>query len=143
MTLRNNLTTPEHPLGIFHPHSEHHNIKKENIGLIEVMGLAVLPGRLKYEMREIEELLNNCKNYDDAFGKMEKNENLKKHVEWLKIYMNDKNLSELLNRDVNLFLNSAVGETFSRVLEDCGVFKNDENGKAGFLKFIEKINEEI
>ncbi len=143
LTLRNNLTTPEHPLGIFHPHSEHHNIKKENIGLIEVMGLAVLPGRLKYEMREIEELLNNCKNYDDAFGKMEKNENLKKHVEWLKIYMNDKNLSELLNRDVNLFLNSAVGETFSRVLEDCGVFKNDKNGKAGFLKFIEKVNEEI
>ena len=70
-------------------------------------------------------------------------EKWKKIVEWLKIYMKDKNLSELLNRDVNLFLNSAVGETFSRVLEDCGVFKNDENGKAGFLKFIEKINEEI
>ena len=141
LTLRNNLTTPEHPLGIFHPHSEHHNIKKENIGLIEVMGLAVLPGRLKYEMKEIEELLNNCKNYDEVFDKMEKSENLEKHVEWLKTYMNDENLSELLNQNVNLFLNSVIGETFSRVLEDCGVFKNDESGKAGFLKFIEKVNE--
>ena len=142
LTLRNNLTTSEHPLGIFHPHSEHHNIKKENIGLIEVMGLAVLPGRLKYEMKEIEDLLNSSKNYNEVFDKMEKDENLKKHVKWLKTYINDENLSELLKKDVNLFLNSAVGETFSRVLEDCGVFKNDENGKDGFLKFIERMNNE-
>ena len=151
LVLRNNLTNNVHPLGIFHPHEEHHNIKKENIGLIEVMGLAVLPGRLKEEMSEIKNLLQQIRetsefkeigSYKKCYEEMEQNEELKKHVEWLKYYLEKHNLKKIVENDIELFIKNAIGETFSKVLENCGVFKNNEDGEKGFRKFIKKINEE-
>ena len=150
LVLRNNLTNSVHPLGIFHPHEEHHNIKKENIGLIEVMGLAVLPGRLKQEMSEIRNLLQKVRetpefkeigSYEKCYCEMEQNEELKKHVKWLKYYLETHKLKQLVESDTELFIKSAIGETFSKVLEDCGVFKNNEDGEKGFRKFINKVNE--
>ena len=150
LVLRNNLTNSVHPLGIFHPHEEHHNIKKENIGLIEVMGLAVLPGRLKEEMSEIRNLLQKVRetpefkekgSYEKCYSEMEHNEELKKHVKWLKYYLETHKLKQLAGNDTELFIKSAIGETFSKVLEDCGVFKNNEDGEKGFRKFIKKVNE--
>ena len=150
LVLRNNLTNSVHPLGIFHPHEEHHNIKKENIGLIEVMGLAVLPGRLKEEMSEIRNLLEKVRetpefketgSYEKCYSEMENNEQLKKHVKWLKYYLKTHKLKQLAESDIELFIKSAIGETFSKVLEDCGVFKNNEDGEKGFRKFINKVNE--
>ena len=150
LVLRNNLTNSVHPLGIFHPHEEHHNIKKENIGLIEVMGLAVLPGRLKEEMSEIRNLLEKVRetpefketgSYEKCYSEMENNEQLKKHVKWLKYYLETHKLKQLAESDIELFIKSAIGETFSKVLEDCGVFKNNEDGEKGFRKFINKVNE--
>ena len=137
LVLRNNRTDEANPLGIFHPHSEHHNIKKENIGLIEVMGLAVLPGRLKMEMKKIAEYLK-----DENFEKkILEDKNTEKHLAWLKAFINKypnvKNLS--VDEILENILNVEIGLTFSRVLEDAGVFKRDEKGSKAFLKFINHI----
>jgi len=137
LVLRNNRTDEANPLGIFHPHSEHHNIKKENIGLIEVMGLAVLPGRLKFEMRKIAEYLKD----EDFEKKIFEDKDTQKHLAWLKAFINKypniKNLS--IDEILENILNVEIGLTFSRVLEDAGVFKRDEKGKNAFLKFINHI----
>ena len=137
LVLRNNRTDEANPLGIFHPHSEHHNIKKENIGLIEVMGLAVLPGRLKFEMRKIAEYLKD----EDFEKKIFEDKDTQKHLAWLKAFINKysniKNLS--VDEILENILNVEIGLTFSRVLEDAGVFKRDEKGKNAFLKFINHI----
>jgi len=137
LVLRNNRTDEANPLGIFHPHSEHHNIKKENIGLIEVMGLAVLPGRLKMEMRKIAEYLKD----EDFEKKIFEDKDTQKHLAWLKAFINKypnvKNLS--VDEILENILNVEIGLTFSRVLEDAGVFKRDEKGKNAFLKFINHI----
>ena len=116
LSLRNNITTDEHPLGVFHPHADLHHIKKENIGLIEVMGLAILPGRLLYECNEILE--------------KKETENALKHRDWIN-YLNQK--YGLLNWDILRF---EIGEKMSRVLKDAGVYKNLEDFKR-FLKFCE------
>ena len=150
LVLRNNLTNKNHPLGIFHPHSEHHNIKKENIGLIEVMGLAVLPGRLKEEMAEIKKIIKEVQNsqefknnhdYTSCYGKMNEREDLRKHTEWLKYYLEKHKIKNLAESNLDEFIENAIGETFSKVLENCGVFKNNEDGEKGFAKFIRKVNE--
>ena len=150
LVLRNNLTNKSHPLGIFHPHDEHHNIKKENIGLIEVMGLAILPGRLKEETAQIKEIITkvrnseefkNTGNYEKCYEEMDKNESLKKHTKWLKHYLEGHKIKHLIEESPDVFIENAIGETFSRVLEDCGVFKNNEIGEKGFFKFIRKVNE--
>jgi len=137
LVLRNNRTDEANPLGIFHPHSQHHNIKKENIGLIEVMGLAVLPGRLKFEMRRIAEYLKD----EDFEKKIFEDKDTQKHLTWLKAFINKypniKNLS--VDEILENILNVEIGLTFSRVLEDAGVFKRDEKGKNAFLKFINHI----
>ncbi|MDC7954702.1 galactose-1-phosphate uridylyltransferase, partial [Fusobacterium simiae] len=134
---RNNRTDEANPLGIFHPHSQHHNIKKENIGLIEVMGLAVLPGRLKIEMKKIAEYLKE----NDFEKKISDDKDTEKHLNWLKAFINKypniKNLS--VNEILKNILNVEIGLTFSRVLEDAGVFKRDEKGNKAFLKFINHI----
>lgn len=137
LVLRNNRTDEANPLGIFHPHSEHHNIKKENIGLIEVMGLAVLPGRLKFEMRKIAEFLKD----KDFEKKISEDKDCQKHLSWLKAFINKYPNIENLSADEILenILNVEIGLTFSRVLEDAGVFKRDEKGKNAFLKFINHI----
>lgn len=132
IVLRNNRTTEEYPDGIFHPHGELHHIKKENIGLIEVMGLAVLPGRLQNELELIADLLcgNTKYNKEEALN----NPALDKHVPWIE---------ELIEQNRNVSLEEArrivkesVGQIFSRVLEDAGVFKRTEKGQKGLEKFI-------
>ena len=130
LVLRNNLTTTEHPLGVFHPHAELHHIKKENIGLIEVMGLAVLPARLKKEMELLRgALLSGAPVRGD--------ETLDKHADWV---------DELRQRHVftpentDAILREEIGRVFERVLEDAGVFKRDEAGRAAFLRFADAVN---
>lgn len=122
ITLRNNLTTDQHPMGLFHPHQEHHHIKKENIGLIEVMGLAILPGRLLEELSDIKESLVDKK----AFPK----ESI--HHEWVQ-YLS----SIYQGQNIDAFLEQEVAIKFTKVLEDSGVFKQDKEGQAAFISFVE------
>ena len=127
LTLRNNITTEECPLGLYHPHSEYHHIKKENIGLIEVMGLAVLPSRLKGEM----ELLADCLVKKTP---AEEHEELLKHKEWA-----DKICAKYadINADnVMDILKEEIGQVFVGVLEDAGVYKCTEEGRAAFDRFV-------
>ena len=131
LVLRNNRTSEVHPMGIFHPHSEVHHIKKENIGLIEVMGLAVLPARLKDELNSLGELLvSGVKNIDD-------NENLNHHGNWYKYIV--ENYNDINKENVDQILRDEVGKKFSTVLEHAGVFKRDEEGIKAFNKFINSL----
>ena len=129
LVLRNNLTTAEHPLGLFHPHAELHHIKKENIGLIEVMGLAVLPARLKDELGELSRRLANG---EDLMA----SPLTEKHAPWAEelkkrhLFTPD-NAEEIVKKE--------VGEVFKTVLEHAGVFKRDEEGRAAFLRFAESV----
>ena len=128
LTLRNNITTEECPLGLYHPHSEYHHIKKENIGLIEVMGLAVLPSRLKKEMELLAECLTEHK-------PMENYEELQKHIDWVHDFM--PKYSEINQNNVMDILKEEIGQVFVKVLEDAGVYKNTEEGREAFRRFIE------
>ena len=130
LVLRNNITTNEHPLGFYHPHSEHHNIKKENIGLIEVMGLAVLPSRLKGEMALMKEAILEGRDFDET-------EELQKHKMW---FLNFKNSYTFTEENTEEILKAEIGKTFVRVLEDSGVYKNTAEGRRGFLRFINHVN---
>lgn len=138
LVLRNNRTDEKNPLGIFHPHSEHHNIKKENIGLIEVMGLAVLPGRLKNEMKKIASFLKE----ENSLEKIKNDKETTKHYMWLKSFYDKYEDIKDLSADkiVDRILNVEIGITFSKVLEDAGVFKRNEEGKRAFLDFIKEVN---
>jgi len=128
IVLRNNLTTDEYPDGVFHPHKDLHNIKKENIGLIEVMGLAVLPPRLKEELEMLKDYILNDKDISS-------NEKLEKHAKWVE---NIKNKYSDINKDnIEGILKTEVGNTFLEVLKDAGVFKTDEKGREAFRRFIE------
>lgn len=129
LVLRNNITTEEHPLGVFHPHSEIHNIKKENIGLIEVMGLAVLPSRLKNEMHLLETAILNGDDFKD-------DETIGKHYEWFNSFKDNYSFNK---ENITAILQSEIGKTFSKALEHAGVFKRDENGMAGFDRFVESL----
>lgn len=130
LALRNNRTTEEFQYGIFHPHEELHHIKKENIGLIEVMGLAILPSRLKKELKEIERYLLT----PGLVLEIDKNEELKKHKEWV-ISILDK-YTDISEENVEGILQEEVGLKFLAVLKDAGVFKRDEKGQNAFDKFI-------
>lgn len=142
LTLRNNITTEEHPLGLYHPHSEYHNIKKENIGLIEVMGLAVLPSRLKQEMELLCECLVSGKPLDTYTE-------LDKHKDWVGEFLPKYNLfakenvqdhENLLTKDnVMNILKEEIGQVFIQVLENAGVFKATEEGRADFQRFIDVL----
>ena len=134
IVLRNNRASEEHPDGIFHPHKELHHIKKENIGLIEVMGLAVLPGRLEKELDIIANIL--CGEISYNREKAQNNEEINKHIPWI-----EKMLSENLSLnylEAKELIKKEVGIIFSRVLEDSGVFKRNEKGQEGFNKFLNK-----
>ncbi len=131
LVLRNNITTEEHPLGVYHPHAELHHIKKENIGLIEVMGLAVLPSRLKEEMRILGE---KTVNGEDLYA----DEMTAKHADWVNEWK--KNYSDINAENIDGIIKAEVGKVFAKVLEHAGVYKRDENGKAAFLRFVENIN---
>ena len=131
LVLRNNITTPEHPLGVFHPHAKLHHIKKENIGLIEVMGLAVLPSRLKKELFELADALvarTPVSQYP---------EELQKHAEWAEDIL--ARHPELNGDTVHLILQDEVGHVFAQVLADAGVYKMDEAGRAGFVRFLTSV----
>ncbi len=130
LVLRNNITTPENPLGVFHPHAELHHIKKENIGLIEVMGLAVLPARLKNELAELADAILAKKNLND-------DENLAKHAKWVQEFLPA--YSDVNASNITKILHDEVGKVFARVLEDAGVFKRDEKGQQAFRKFIDFV----
>lgn len=130
LALRNNITTEEHPLGVFHPHEELHHIKKENIGLIEVMGLAVLPSRLKSELSELGE-------YIIAGKDIRSNEALAKHADWVDEFL--PNYPDINASNITDILKAEVGKVFCRVLEDAGVFKCTDEGLAHFRKFISTL----
>jgi len=134
LVLRNNRTTDEYPDGIFHPHEELHHIKKENIGLIEVMGLAVLPARLKTEIKGLSNYLVNNHKDKDNFSEMNNNEELIKHKKWAMEL--EQKYSDINETNVDEILKKEIGIVFSVVLEQAGVFKTDESGKEAFNKFI-------
>ena len=130
LVLRNNITTPEHPMGVYHPHAKLHHIKKENIGLIEVMGLAVLPSRLKGEMAELAEALvqkTPVSDYSEAIAK---------HASWAQELQQR---YEITADNVEEILHKEIGLVFSQVLEDAGVYKMDEQGRAGFVRFLASV----
>ena len=129
LVLRNNITTEEHPLGVYHPHAEKHNIKKENIGLIEVMGLAVLPSRLK---AEIEILANAMAKGEDISA----DERIEKHAAWVAAFADQYDITE---ENVVEILQKEIGKTFEAVLEDAGVYKCTEEGRAAFMRFVDQI----
>jgi UDPglucose--hexose-1-phosphate uridylyltransferase len=129
LVLRNNITTEEHPLGVYHPHADKHNIKKENIGLIEVMGLAVLPARL---LDEMEALANAIIEGRD----LRADETLAKHAAWVESFLSDYTVTAENIREI---LNAEIGKTFVRVLEDAGVYKRTEAGQAAFVRFAESV----
>ena len=132
LVLRNNITTDEHPLGVYHPHAALHHIKKENIGLIEVMGCAILPARLKKEMADLKAAVLEGKDY-------RADEELQKHADWMDDIrskytdLNKDNIDEILQRE--------IGVVFAKVLEDAGVYKRNEEGMSAFLRFADYVNE--
>ena len=130
LTLRNNITTGEYPLGVYHPHEKYHHIKKENIGLIEVMGLAVLPSRLKEELQILAEYIVDNKD-------IRSNEKIEKHADWAYEFM--KNYDSITKDNVMDILKTEVGKVFVGVLEDAGVYKCTEDGRRAFMRFVESI----
>lgn len=130
LTLRNNITTDEHPLGVYHPHAQYHHIKKENIGLIEVMGLAVLPSRLKEELELLADYIVNGKD-------IRSNKKIKKHADWVEEFL--PTYDNITKENVMEILQKEVGIVFTHVLEDAGVYKCTEQGRADFLKFIHTL----
>lgn len=130
LVLRNNITTEEYPDGVYHPHPEHHHIKKENIGLIEVMGLAVLPARLKTEMALLENALVNGEDISN-------DERIAKHTQWAEEIKKNNNITP---ENCEKIIRDEIGKVFADILSQCGVFERTENGKKQFLKFIDYVN---
>lgn len=130
LVLRNNRTDKNHPFDIFHPHKHLHNIKKENIGLIEVMGLAILPPRLKEELKLLSDYILNDKNINH-------NEKIKKHAQWVQNFLPKyKNIN---NNNIEKILKREISQSFLEVLKNCGVFKRDQKGMRAFEKFINTL----
>lgn len=130
LALRNNITTEEHPLGVYHPHAERHHIKKENIGLIEVMGLAVLPARLKGEMEVLADYIVNKKD-------IRSHEQIEKHADWVDRFLPQ--YHAITAENVMGVLEQEVGKVFVSVLEDAGVFKCTPEGREAFERFINTL----
>ena len=130
LTLRNNITTEEHPLGVYHPHAQYHNIKKENIGLIEVMGLAVLPSRLKEELEILADYIVEGKD-------IRSNEKIVKHADWTDSFL--PKYDSITKDNVMDILKEETGIVFTHVLEDAGVYKCTEEGRKAFMRFIETL----
>lgn len=127
LVLRNNITTEEHPLGLYHPHAEYHHIKKENIGLIEVMGLAVLPSRLKRELSGLQKAILSG-------ADISQNQDIRKHADWIEEIRPKYVFTEENTMDI---LKAEVGKVFLNVLKDAGVYKSRED----FLRFISYVNQ--
>jgi UDPglucose--hexose-1-phosphate uridylyltransferase len=118
-------------MGVYHPHAELHHIKKENIGLIEVMGLAVLPARLKEEIKILGEKIL-------AGEDLRADEVTEKHADWAEEFL--KNYDKVTAENIDDIIKSEIGKVFAKVLEHAGVYKRDENGKAAFLRFVDAVN---
>ncbi|MBQ2974387.1 MAG: UDP-glucose--hexose-1-phosphate uridylyltransferase [Clostridia bacterium] len=131
LVLRNNITTDEHPMGVYHPHAELHHIKKENIGLIEVMGLAVLPARLKEELEILAEAIVADKD-------LRSDESTALHADWVDGFISS--YENVNSENITGILQAEVGKVFATVLEHAGVFKRNNDGKAAFMRFVESIN---
>ena len=127
LVLRNNITTEEHPLGVYHPHAKLHHIKKENIGLIEVMGLAVLPSRLKSEMEQLADAILEGKD-------IRSNEVLEKHADWVDEFR--PKYDAITAENIDGIVEKEIGLVFMQVLEDAGVYKRTEEGQKAFDRFI-------
>ena len=132
LVLRNNITTEEHPLGVYHPHAKLHHIKKENIGLIEVMGLAVLPARLKDEMAALETAILEKKD-------LRADEMLEKHADWVDEFL--PKYKEVNQDNITEILRTEIGLVFNEVLKDAGVYKCTEEGRADFQRFVNDVNQ--
>ncbi len=130
LALRNNITTEEHPLGVYHPHAQYHNIKKENIGLIEVMGLAVLPSRLKEELELLAQYIVDGKDISSC-------EKIEKHASWVASFL--PKYDSVTSENVMDTLKEEVGKVFVGVLEDAGVFKCTKDGRDAFLRFVDSL----
>ena len=130
LVLRNNITTAEHPLGVYHPHAELHHIKKENIGLIEVLGLAILPSRLKTEMELLKDAILNGRKIADI-------EAIEKHARWADSFL--AGYEQVTKENIDAILQKEIGLVFGKVLEDAGVFKRDEAGRAAFRRFTDSL----
>ena len=130
LTLRNNITTEEHPLGVYHPHAQYHHIKKENIGLIEVMGLAVLPSRLKKELELLAEYIVDEKDIRSS-------REIEKHADWVMEFL--PKYETITEENVMDILKKEVGEVFVHVLEDAGVYKCTPEGRTAFMRFIQTL----
>ena len=140
LVLRNNITTEEHPLGVYHPHAKLHHIKKENIGLIEVMGLAVLPARLKNEMADLEQAI-----LDGA--DIRADEKLAKHADWVEEFLPKYGFTagsglegEITPERLHEIVQTEIGLVFKEVLTDAGVYKCTEEGRAAFMRFVDTVN---
>ena len=131
LVLRCNITTEEHPMGVFHPHADKHHIKKENIGLIEVMGLAVLPARLKSELEGLADAILKGRDISE-------DPTLSKHAEWLAELYEEYDFTP---ENVNDILKREVGRVFEEVLEDAGVYKCTPEGREAFRRFLATVNE--
>ena len=131
LVLRCNITTEEHPLGVFHPHADKHHIKKENIGLIEVMGLAVLPSRLKKELTDLAQAIVDGKD-------VASDEVLSKHAPWVEELKKQYTFTQDNAMDI---LMQETGKVFAAVLEDAGVYKNTDQGRAAFVAFVDAVNQ--
>lgn len=131
LVLRNNITTEEHPLGVYHPHAELHHIKKENIGLIEVMGLAVLPARLKDELEHLKQAILDHKD-------LRADEELAKHADWVEELKEKYGSFEA--DTISKIIEDEVGIVFGKVLEHAGVYKRTEEGRAAFERFVHYVN---
>lgn len=130
LVLRNNITTTQYPMGVFHPHEQYHNIKKENIGLIEVMGLAVLPARLEKEIEEVTKAIL-------AGTNIELDSNISIHSQWVnRIIESHKSIT---TENIDGIIQDEIGMVFAKVLECCGVYQQTKEGKEGFERFIASI----
>ena len=130
LVLRNNITTEEHPLGVYHPHADLHHIKKENIGLIEVMGLAVLPARLKKEMEHLKQCILEGKD-------IRQEEDLEKHADWVECFL--PNYESVTKENIDSIVENEIGKVFEKVLLDAGVYKRTKEGREAFERFIASL----
>lgn len=130
LVLRNNITTKEHPLGVYHPHDDLHHIKKENIGLIEVMGLAVLPARLKKEMEHLKQCILEGKD-------IRQEEDLEKHADWVEHFL--PKYESVTKENIDSIVENEIGKVFEKVLLDAGVYKRTKEGREAFERFIASL----
>jgi UDPglucose--hexose-1-phosphate uridylyltransferase len=132
LALRNNITTEQYPLGVYHPHEQYHHIKKENIGLIEVMGLAILPARLQEELSLLSQYIQQ-----GALDKIQQDSRVEKHYQWITECVT--RYPDIRECNIIDILKKETGDVFVKVLEDAGVYKCTPQGRENFRRFIKVL----